>query len=400
MIFNELEAVEFQLKLKSGWQLIGLPTDIRASEAFNNDNVRLVWYYNGKTAKWEGYSPEKELKTKIEERRLDPIYFIERWQGLWVYSKVDWSLIIDETETPTTSSLDISNIKLYKGWNLISLPFDAVYSQKLFDGYKLWRYNSLNSNWQTNQKYEVLSFPEVDEVNSKDGFWVYSPEDREIDLSMVGGKLSTYKADAISETIGTFKTISEVETYIKKASLVGNREKKYWNWTEVIDDYTASNLTSSSTSSSSTSQTSNISNSIVNQTGLPSKYTGVEQANLLKEKNRIIYYKSGSQSISAIAVDDMLYSQNKTPMAFSISFAKGTSSIREFFTARNKLIVISDLNDFDSNSSFANQCRANKTAISIYDINSQPIGFSNEKHVFIDGSAVEARMIDSSLYLV
>lgn len=395
LISIELYSLEYQLKLKSGWQLIGLPADISNMRPFNNENVRLVWYYNGQYGEWEGYSPEKELRTKIEELRLNQINFVDRWQGLWVFSKIDWSLIIDDSKTLTTSSDDISIIKLYKGWNLVSLPFNAVYSQKIFDGYKVWRYLDINSSWQTNQKYEILSFPEIDEINSKDGFWVYSPEYREVDLSIVGSKLSIIKADTISERVGTFKTISEVENYIKKSLLVSNRERKYWNWSEVSDFYSNSNLNINNSSKTTIS----VSNSVINKTGTNLKYSGVEQPNILKEKNRIVYYKSSDKSISAILIDEMLYG-NKIPTTFSLKFSKGTYTIRDFFTTGSKLVIISDLNDLETNSSFANSCRANKTAISILDINSNPLGFSNEKHIFIDGQAIETRNINNNLYLV
>ena len=303
---------------------------------FNNENVRLVWYYNGQYGEWEGYSPEKELRTKIEELRLNQINFVDRWQGLWVFSKIDWSLIIDDSKTLTTSSDDISIIKLYKGWNLVSLPFNAVYSQKIFDGYKVWRYLDINSSWQTNQKYEILSFPEIDEINSKDGFWVYSPEYREVDLSIVGSKLSIIKADTISERVGTFKTISEVENYIKKSLLVSNRERKYWNWSEVSDFYSNSNLNINNSSKTTIS----VSNSVINKTGTNLKYSGVEQPNILKEKNRIVYYKSSDKSISAILIDEMLYG-NKIPTTFSLKFSKGTYTIRDFLQlVRNWLLFL------------------------------------------------------------
>ena len=88
LISIELYSLEYQLKLKSGWQLIGLPADISNMRPFNNENVRLVWYYNGQYGEWEGYSPEKELRTKIEELRLNQINFVDRWQGLWVLVKL------------------------------------------------------------------------------------------------------------------------------------------------------------------------------------------------------------------------------------------------------------------------------------------------------------------------
>lgn len=392
---SPLFSQEYMINVKAGWQLIGLPTDVDNMRIFNNNNVRLVWHYNGKYREWVGYSPLKDITKKIEERKINLLNSVKKWQGVWVYSFNDWDLIVDDEAKLEFNSPDINSVELFEGWNLISLPFDTIISSKIFDGYKLWRYgkfnNEFDSNWQTNQQFSHIGFPEVDEINSKSGFWVHSPEYREIDFSNKSAEFYT-EEDITKTLISKFETSDEVENYIKNSLLVSNRENKYWNWTISRGIYETETPTEKLTI---------LDNAITNDNDVNQKYFGVKNPDILQKSDDYLFYRSSdSKSVIVVRFDDILFDKRAETTQFTPNFTYGTSTINSFFIDGNRLIVISNLIDEKQNSTFVEDCRKNKAVVSIYEMGFNPVSKISERHIFIDGDYNNSRMIDSNLYIL
>ena len=393
--YTPLIAQEYFINIKKGWQLIGLPTDIDNMRVFNNKNVRLVWNYDAKYSEWVAYSPDKTTRNSLDDKNVNALNSVKRWQGLWIYSYNDWDLAVEDEVELRTDRSDINSIQLYKGWNLISLPFNTVLSAKIFDGYRLWRYGEFDSefksNWQTNQSYSYLNFPEVDEINSKSGFWVHSPEDRDIDLAQESAKFSIIQ-DSAETAISSFKSYDEIETHIKNSLVISQREGRYWSWTTSEDIH--------QTQADSEIEEFRISNSITNKNEPNVDYLGVNKPDILKENDGYIFYRSGDKKTVLIEHLDNIIFNRINPIKFTPTFDFGNSYIDNFIVSNNRLIIISKLTDTKQNPSFADRCRENKTVISIYELTFDNILTSPQKHIFIDGNFNESRVINNNLYIL
>ncbi len=51
--------------IKSGWQLVGLNSDVTDMSIFTAQNVEEVWIYDGTTQSWSGYSPISQNRGQI-----------------------------------------------------------------------------------------------------------------------------------------------------------------------------------------------------------------------------------------------------------------------------------------------------------------------------------------------
>jgi len=392
LLLSQLSAKEYFLHLNKGWQLIGLPTDIGNMRIFNNSNIRLIWAFDNKYNEWVGYSPDNSIRKKLENSHINTLNNVKHWQGIWVFSNNDWDLNIEDSPKLGYNYPKIDVIELFEGWNLISLPFNSVFSAKLFDGYKVWRYgqydSKFKSSWQTNQKYTRLSFPEVDEINGKSGFWVYSPEYREIDLSNQSAKL-LIENNSVGMPFSQFKSNDEVFQYIKHSLFVSNRNNKYWNWTAKKSESTKQEI----------KIVQKISNSITNN-NIPNIQDNVRKPeNFIISDSRVYYMSGDKKSILIEHLDNLLFNRQE-PIRFTPNFTFGEYYINSFLIEGNKLIVISDLQDDKINPSFEDKCRAKKIVVSIYELNFNNIIKSTQKYIFIDGDLNTARIIDSNLYLL
>ena len=391
-LLSQLTAKEYFLHLNKGWQLIGLPTNTGNMRIFNNDNVRLVWAFDNKYNEWIGYSPQKDIRNRLDNARVNSLNNIKSWQGIWIFSNRDWDLEIEDNPKLGYNYPKIDIIELFEGWNLISLPFDSVFSAKLFDGYKVWRYGQYEgkskSNWQTNQKYTRLNFPEIDEMNGKSGFWVYSPEYREIDLSQESAEF-LIQSDSVGMAFSKFESLDEVSKYIKNSLFVSNRNNKYWNWTPKKSDSVENEIKT----------VERLSNSITNS-NIPNIQDDIKKPeNFIISDSRVYYISGDKKSILIEHLDNLLFNRQE-PIKFTPNFTFGEYQINSFLIEGNKLIVISDLQDDKINPSFESQCRAKKIVVSIYELNFNNITKSTQKYIFIDGSLETARIVDSNLYLL
>ena len=164
------------VELKEGWQLVGLSVEVDVDEVFDSENVEIVWGFDASTQSWAGYSPDTTVMSKVNQTNL-VLEVLEAYQAVWVKSKKDWSLSVQEKSELEAKN---SHIKLFAGWNLVSIPQNSVASSKIFQEEKVWSY-SLDGNWSTN--LSGTDFPSLESVEQYKGLWVNSAKDKTIDLS-------------------------------------------------------------------------------------------------------------------------------------------------------------------------------------------------------------------------
>ena len=173
--------------IKSGWQLVGLDSDISDMSIFDKDSVSQVWTYNASTQKWSGYSPNSDTLNKIS-KTYTTISKIDRWQGVWIKSTKEWQLDISNSSKLDTP---IDTISLKEGWNLISIPINSTLSPKVFSDEIVWKYS--DNNWSMFENNSTISFGKIENIRSSDGIWVKVDKDKKIDISKESASLSSFE---------------------------------------------------------------------------------------------------------------------------------------------------------------------------------------------------------------
>jgi hypothetical protein len=383
-----LNAVEYRLELKKGWQLIGLPSDIDNMRIFNNDNVRLVWHYDGEYSEWLGYSPDNDIDDKLDNLNITPLTSVKRWHGIWVYSYEDWEVAVDDNTELYVNSKDIGKIDIFKGWNLISLPYKTVLSPEIFSGLKVWKYSD-EKEWQTNTKYSFLDFPEIDEINTKMGFWIYTPVDKTLNLPELSGELSSPS------------TLTEMKNRVTNSLIIGERKDNFWGWVEKRSRY------ETETEETATEETETTNNALLNEFEPEVEASSTIFPKRLVATDDYLYALSVDQKkIEQRVLESVLFEGSskinaETP---SINLKNGNtdeiypSSVNSFYVTNNgeRIISISDMEY--SGESFAGRCREDRTFISIYDFDNDDTA-QLRRHILFDGTLYDSRMVGNQLYL-
>jgi hypothetical protein len=399
-----LNAVEYRLQLEKGWQLIGLPSDIDGMRVFNNDNVRLVWYYDGKYDEWKGYSPDNSIYNKLNEKNITPLTSIKRWHGIWVYSYNDWELAIDDETELDNNYKDIGKIDIFEGWNLISLPYKTVLAPEIFDGYKVWKYDQVKEydeeagkytyekKWQTNQEFSFLDFSEIDEINTKMGFWIHTPINKTLNIPQLSSQISTQK------------TLDEMKKQVTNTLVIGERKDNFWGWVEKRNRYeTVETIEEENTPVVINA----ISNSYLPETETASDTSTVVLPRKVVATKQYLYSLSKDQRrIEQKILDRVLFegnSQNNSQTP-SINLKNGStgevypSNVNSFYITNSgkRVVSISDMEY--SGESFAGKCREKRTFVSIYDFDNDSEA-NLRKHILFDGTLFDSRMVGDQLYL-
>ena len=349
----QLFSKEYTIHLKKGWQLIGLPITIDNLEPFNNGNIRLIWSYSSTDKKWLGFSPETDLRKELILQREIPILSsIKRWHGIWVYSYNDWTVNLIDNDTTATER---DKIPLYSGWNLLSLPIDVTVTDKLFQGDRVWKYEK--ESWKTNGTYSFIDFDEVDELNPTNGFWVYSDNDKNIDIS------------SELEKINSFNSVNELDRTIKQ-SLMQQRED-------------SQNISISGSNSPDSE-----------------KYRGkiVQFAD-----DNLFFIGEDRSSIKVVNLDDVI-KNNYNGKSLNLTPAIGTLTVEELYFTEDRVVVISSIKVDTTSTDIENSCRSSRTQVSILELDikegSDSIEIVSRKDLQIDGEVQTSRTIDKNLYLV
>ncbi len=202
-----LNASEYSLK--KGWNLIGIHQNNFDIEKFPNTHI--IWKY--KDNNWYVASTNSNVLNFIKDHNIKTFSAVNASDGIWIE-------LLKETNVSIVNDNSIEenpNIKIQKGWNLVSLKINQdINVSKYFnnDDIKLiWTYRDLK--WYAYSPNEQIRFlinkakiNLLKNIKSTDGFWVYSTADTELIFDKVekkeftdgnGTKLNPYQISSCEE---------------------------------------------------------------------------------------------------------------------------------------------------------------------------------------------------------
>jgi uncharacterized secreted protein with C-terminal beta-propeller domain len=358
--------------IKSGWQMVGLNSDVEDMSIFSSENVDQLWIYDTSTQSWSGYSPDSQKLAKIKELH-GVISRIDRWQGVWIKSTKEWYLTQD---TQTKSDSPIDTITLKKGWNLISIPLDSMISPKVFDNNEtlIWKYSE--SDWQLFDT-NMTGFNHIETIKSSDGLWVKVENDRSVDISKESASLQTFESQ--EEMKAYIETLTKVDHYSIYYPMVGLAMSEETNTIAT----TTADLASPTTADSSESIIKDASNT----TSTNLQETGVDESNTIKSDNRYVYYLNNSSNKIEIHSFANL-SDNKKEVLGSIDLKDDYKSIDSFYLYGIKLVTIS--NRYDN---------VTQVVVDVYDI-SNVSKIVKLESFSLDASLISSRILNNKLVVV
>ena len=391
------------LLVKKGWQLIGSATPLKDMSKFQSDSVEQVWHFDATTQKWLGYSPDSQTQSKMSAKGISKLHNLENWHGFWVKSKKEWSLTLPNTtlsKAPSDENSSNDIIQLKKGWNLISLPVDAVLSADIFKDMTVWKYNP-NREWEIFDKGEtpVEDFPKLAHIKNSDGLWVKADKDTDISAMKEASKLHN------------FKTSTEMEAYIKSTIQIHQRpvcgfEPIFMTRGGVVNDAVPAPMV---TMADSTFENADTGAKNASSTNLQEQ--DVDEADIVKHDGTNIFYTqkennmdSYRQSYVNITSFAQLAKSKGKPIN-QISLKNKHQDISSLYLVNKKLIVLSNLNSYtrDEIKEVEGQeilgHATQHIVVDIFDVSD----IKNIKKVSrhqVDGNMVTSRVVGDNLYLI
>lgn len=353
--------------IKEGWSLIGLPQNITNMDKFNTDDVDIIWAYNNQSQSWEAYSPKEDKKDKIEAKNIPIIENLNSNQGFWIYSNNSWSLEFDKEQEENDGVLTLD---LKEGWNLISSSINMTISPKIFSDDIIWKY-SQNNEWETS--LEDNDIKKIDTIANNDGLWVYTKEDKQINLSKESSKLVN------------FETNEELKSYIRTMLETGKRP--FYGCFDISTvtfpinvEVTAAVVSSddSTEESSYDATTTNI------------QENDVDEADIIKHNQNNIFYLSRNSNENQILITSFEnLSEDINNEALETLQLNSNYYAKDLYLSNDNLIVLYSYNMIESRSSFL---------IEIYNISD--IGnIALKKSFKIDGNINDSRLVDDKLII-
>jgi len=366
--------------IKEGWQLVGVPHDITDMTLFSSDNVEQLWVYDASTQSWSGYAPDDETLTKIQ-KSYSVISTIDKWQGVWIKSKQEWSL---SQEDEGRSVTPIDTIELKAGWNLISIPLNSTLSPRIFDDNNtlVWKYSS--NDWQIFEHNATTDIAPIQSIKESEGVWVKASEDRSIDISKE------------SATLQTFESQEEMQAYIETLLEVNHYYPLYTTTDDAIslpEEVPTSAPAAVPTSSPSlddsyTSGASNDAKEADDTTSTNLQEEGVDESDTMKSDSQYVYYLNQSSNKIEIYSFTNLVNQNKeliNSIKLDGDYYKGFDS---FYLYNGKLITLSISYDTTS-----------QVVVDIYDI-SDITQIQKVESFILEGSLSSSRIVGNKLLIV
>jgi uncharacterized secreted protein with C-terminal beta-propeller domain len=365
------------VKMEKGWQFIGFPADIAQMHYFDTPQVEVVWGFDGRTQQWLGYSPDKETMEKIGQRYA-PLKEIDAGQGVWIYNTEPWVLSLEEESRET-------DIHLYQGWNLISLPVDTAVSPSLFGDDIIWKYSG--KEWQLSAPHEETGgvAPPLNEIGSAEAVWVYTKREHTVSLNEKMGALHT------------FEDRDAMERYIERMVLNASIPSGYSRVREVDGVPVMENGTLSNTSAEDTVTKAD------QATDTNLQEAGVDESDILKHNGEYVFFHDQTQNRILIRTFSDIAAKVMHPVA-SIELPEN-SMVAGMFLHDDTLILITREQRY-----YIQQKRVTSALmpapfgddrfdIRMYDISD--IGKITPYPVTsVEGNYIDSRIVEGKLYVV
>ncbi|MEA3523445.1 MAG: beta-propeller domain-containing protein [Campylobacterota bacterium] len=388
LLFLNFLYAEVTIEFKQGWQLVGVPSELKDMSLFDNDNVEIIWGFDGESQSWKGYSPDSDLEQKMIEKEIPFLSQLEPWQAIWIFSKQTWSLHVKDSSVPT----EVKNnaIMLYEGWNLIEIPQQSVVSDSFFGDALVWKYGT-NSEWRVND--DSLDFPSIETISVSEGLWVKSKTTREI------------KVDEELSALHTFKTEASMLSYIRTMVKLNNYGYYYGPVVPVFMPETSGtpndDFSGGATEDLKGATTTNL------------QEDGVDEGDILKNDGTHIFSVDNSAQKIIVTSFDKIASQEYKPL-YEIDMKD--KNIVEMYLENSRLSVISSKayiydkpTDFDIPPAVMN-ASSQRMIAPYYDITQEFIldifdvsdisAITSLSSYTIDGNYNSSRLIDGKLFLI
>ena len=102
------------LKIEEGWQLMGVARQIDDMALFNRESVEIIWSYDARQQKWQGYSANSEIQSKIIGAGYTLIRSLKPYQAFWVHStdsaQSDLASADNTPDTPQNEHLQLVDL--------------------------------------------------------------------------------------------------------------------------------------------------------------------------------------------------------------------------------------------------------------------------------------------------
>lgn len=378
-IFANMHSIDF----KKGWQLVGFADNIEDISLFKDSRIQLVWSFDNKSKKWLSYSSYADINTQLDNAGVETLKQIDSYNAVWIYSVSDWTFVYEEIKTQKIKS----NLQLFGGWNLVSISSDLIISDGLFEGMKVLKYSE--QEWSDNNSDDL--FPSIDNIDTKDGIWVYSAEDKSIDISK------------ISATLRTFSDELELKEYIIDMHKANQYQYHYYMPELLImpmmDD--SVNMVFEEKAEADREASVESAKSVDNATDTNIQEVGVDESDILKHNGKYIFNIDSHSSKILIRSFDNILDSNLTLLT-EISFTPNTTP-SSMYIKDDKLIVLLNYNNYNIEpyyiKSIAPYYDVSKFVIEIYDI-SDILDIKRVKEFYIDGYIKNSRLVGNSLYMI
>ncbi len=382
MVFLAIVFANTTIELKKGWQLVGVPMALSDMSVFDNKDVEIVWGFDGATQAWSGYSPDVNISQKIQENSLALLQTLEPWQAVWVFSSNNWKLTLDTSNVSTVARN--SEIKLYKGWNLVEVPQQSVVSEGFFDDAVVWKY-SKNQQWKVNEP--ALNFPSIDAITASEGLWVKSETTRTIDIGKTLSKLHTFRDK--SSMLAYIRKMLQMQSYYPYVILD----------TPELDASDGNDALQSGSVSSNPEST-------TNATGTNLQEAGVDESDILKHDGVHLFSADNTKGRIVVTSFEKLTAQDYVPLT---QIDMNGSNIAAMYLHNDRLAVLSntayyyinDVNDA-AETAMGTSIVSNSNErfrLDIFDVSDiQNIGTVASYE--LDGNYRDSRLIEGRLFLI
>ncbi len=393
------------LLVKKGWQLIGSATPLNDMSKFQKERVEQVWHFDADTQQWLGYSPDAQTQSKMDSKGISKLTKLENWHGFWVKSKKEWRLTLPSTtlsKTPAQENSANDIIQLKKGWNLISLPVDAVLSADIFKDMTVWKYNP-NREWEIFDQGEnsVEDFPKLAHIKNSDGLWVKANKDTNLSVMKEAQKLHN------------FETSQEMEAYIKSTLEIYQRpvcgfEPMFLTRGGVVNDAIPTTAptplpVAPTVMADATLEGDERGAKNTSDTNLQER--GVDEADIVKHNGTNIFYTKREHQNNHINITNFkeLAKGNSKPIN-QITLGKN-QYLNALYLVDDRLVVLSNLNSYareEIKEVEGQEILGHATqqiVVDIFDV-SDVMKIKKISSHKIDGNMVTSRVVGENLYLV
>jgi len=384
-IFGNIHSID----LKKGWQLVGFADKIEDISLFEDSRIQLVWSFDNKSKKWLSYSSHSDINSQLKDAKVDTLRRVDSYNAIWIYSISDWTFVYEEINNGELKS----NLQIFGGWNLISISSDLIISDGLFEGMKVFKYSE--QEWSDNNSDDL--FPNIDNIDTKDGIWVYSAEDKSIDLSKMSASLRTFSNEL------------ELKEYIIDMQKANQYQYQYYipesvfmPKIDVSDDMVFAEP-SIAEAEAAVPEKSIVENakSVDNATDTNIQEVGVDESDILKHNGKYIFNIDSRNSKILIRTFDSILESNLSILN-EISFTPNTTP-NSMYIKDDKLIVLLNYNNYNIEPYYERALppsyNISKFIIEIYDI-SDILDIKRVKEFYIDGYIKNSRLVGNYLYMI